>query len=95
MLLTVADAVRHRRPASIRYAGRGDRTPHPYGVVAHAGRSMTNGSRTVPVRPDRHACFGSPGARSVVSGPVVGAEYSPIHSSFHDGSYACSLHPGR
>ena len=29
---------------------------------------------------------GAPGSRPVVRGPVVGAEYSPIHSSFHAGS---------
>ena len=28
--------------------------------------------------------FGESGSRPVVSGPVVGAVYSPIHSSFHD-----------
>ena len=36
-----------------------------------------------------------PGSRPVVSGPVVGALYSPIHSSFHDRSYCCSLQLGR
>ncbi|MEB8343114.1 helix-turn-helix transcriptional regulator [Streptomyces endophyticus] len=42
VLLTVADAVRHRRPVSIRYVDgegrRSERTLHPYGIVAHAGR---------------------------------------------------------
>ncbi|MFF0185151.1 helix-turn-helix transcriptional regulator [Streptomyces sp. NPDC005244] len=47
ILLTLADAVRHRRPVAIRYtdrAGRrGDRTLHPQGVVAHAGRWYVTG----------------------------------------------------
>ncbi|MET7940600.1 WYL domain-containing protein [Streptomyces sp. NPDC005302] len=47
VLLTLADAVRHRRPVAIRYtdrAGRrGDRTLHPQGVVAHAGRWYVTG----------------------------------------------------
>ncbi|NUO99914.1 MAG: YafY family transcriptional regulator [Nonomuraea sp.] len=47
VLLTVADAVRHRRPVSIRYTGRdgrrGERTLHPYGIVAHAGRWYVTG----------------------------------------------------
>ncbi|MFJ9175675.1 helix-turn-helix transcriptional regulator [Streptomyces sp. NPDC102360] len=42
VLLTLADAVRHRRPVSIRYVDgegrRSERTLHPYGIVAHAGR---------------------------------------------------------
>ncbi|MFS7877079.1 helix-turn-helix transcriptional regulator [Streptomyces asiaticus] len=42
VLLTIADAVRHRRPVSIRYTDRdgrrSDRTLHAYGIVAHAGR---------------------------------------------------------
>src|SRR3712207_5079153 len=42
LLLTVADAVRHRRPVSIRYTDRdgrrSERTLHAYGIVAHAGR---------------------------------------------------------
>ncbi|MEU6143195.1 YafY family protein [Streptomyces sp. NPDC047081] len=41
VLLTVADAVRHRRPLSVRYTDRdgqrSERTLHAYGVVAHAG----------------------------------------------------------
>lgn len=48
VLLTVADAVRHRRPVAIRYtdrAGRpGDRTLHAYGIVAHAGRWYVTGA---------------------------------------------------
>ncbi|MER5198590.1 helix-turn-helix transcriptional regulator [Streptomyces sp. NPDC002755] len=48
VLLTVADAVRHRRPVSIRYTDgdgrRSDRTLHPYGVVAHAGRWYVTGT---------------------------------------------------
>lgn len=47
ILLTVADAVRHRRPVSIRYtdrAGRrGERTLHAYGIVAHAGHWYVTG----------------------------------------------------
>ncbi|MFD6493832.1 helix-turn-helix transcriptional regulator [Streptomyces sp. NPDC060188] len=47
ILLTLADAVRHRRPVAIRYADRagrrGDRTLHPQGVVAHAGRWYVTG----------------------------------------------------
>lgn len=42
VLLTIADAVHHRRPVSIRYTDRdgqrSERTLHAYGVVAHAGR---------------------------------------------------------
>ncbi|GAA2500331.1 WYL domain-containing protein [Actinocorallia cavernae] len=47
VLLTLADAVRHRRPVSIRYTDRADRrserTLHPYGIVAHAGRWYVTG----------------------------------------------------
>jgi predicted DNA-binding transcriptional regulator YafY len=47
VLLTVADAVRHRRPLTLRYTDRhGRRTErplHPYGVVAHAGRWYVTG----------------------------------------------------
>ncbi len=47
VLLTIADAVRHRRPVSIRYADRdgrrSERTLHAYGVVAHAGRWYVTG----------------------------------------------------
>ncbi|WP_395297393.1 helix-turn-helix transcriptional regulator [Kitasatospora hibisci] len=47
LLLTVADAVRHRRPVSIRYTDRdgrrSERTLHPYGIVAHAGRWYVTG----------------------------------------------------
>ncbi|MER6580300.1 WYL domain-containing protein [Nonomuraea sp. NPDC001023] len=47
VLLTIADAVRHRRPVSIRYADRtgrrSDRTLHPYGIVSHAGRWYVTG----------------------------------------------------
>lgn len=42
VVLPVADAVHHRRPISVRYTAadgrRSERTLHPYGVVAHAGR---------------------------------------------------------
>ncbi|MEU4150819.1 YafY family protein [Streptomyces sp. NPDC026659] len=42
ILLPIADAVHHHRPVSIRYTAadgrRSERTLHPYGIVAHAGR---------------------------------------------------------
>ncbi|MFE3829182.1 helix-turn-helix transcriptional regulator [Streptomyces sp. NPDC059092] len=42
VLLPIADAVHHHRPVSVRYTAgdgrRGERTLHPYGVVAHSGR---------------------------------------------------------
>ncbi|WP_435243072.1 helix-turn-helix transcriptional regulator [Streptomyces cucumeris] len=48
VLLTIADAVRHRRPVSIRYTDRdgrrSDRTLHPYGLVAHSGRWYVTGT---------------------------------------------------
>jgi predicted DNA-binding transcriptional regulator YafY len=48
VLLTIADAVRHRRPISIRYTdhhGRpSDRRLHPYGIVAHSGRWYVTGA---------------------------------------------------
>ncbi|MGC0372759.1 helix-turn-helix transcriptional regulator [Streptomyces sp. SAI-229] len=47
VLLTIADAVRHRRPVSIRYTDRDGRrsarTLHAYGIVAHAGRWYVTG----------------------------------------------------
>ena len=47
ILLTIADAVRHRRPVSVRYTDRGgrysERTLHPYGIVAHGGRWYVTG----------------------------------------------------
>ncbi|MGH4033536.1 helix-turn-helix transcriptional regulator [Actinomycetota bacterium Odt1-20B] len=47
VLLTIADAVRHRRPVSVRYtdraARRSERTLHAYGIVAHAGRWYVTG----------------------------------------------------
>ena len=47
VLLTIADAVRHRRPISIRYTARDgrrtERTLHPYGIVAHSGRWYVTG----------------------------------------------------
>ncbi|AJC52834.1 helix-turn-helix type 11 domain-containing protein [Streptomyces sp. 769] len=46
-LLTLADAVRHRRPVSIRYTDRdgrrSERTLHAYGIVAHEGRWYVTG----------------------------------------------------
>ena len=47
VLLTIADAVRHRRPISIRSTARDgrwtERTLHPYGIVAHSGRWYVTG----------------------------------------------------
>jgi predicted DNA-binding transcriptional regulator YafY len=47
VLLTIADAVRHCRPVSIRYTDRderrSERTLHAYGIVAHAGRWYVTG----------------------------------------------------
>ncbi|MEV6583195.1 WYL domain-containing protein [Streptomyces sp. NPDC051582] len=47
VLLSIADAVRHHRPVSIRYTAAGgrlsERTLHPYGLVAHAGRWYVTG----------------------------------------------------
>ncbi|MFF0159791.1 helix-turn-helix transcriptional regulator [Streptomyces sp. NPDC005263] len=48
VLLTLADAVRHGRPVSIRYTDRdgrrSERTLHAYGIVAHAGRWYVTGT---------------------------------------------------
>ncbi|QMU78636.1 YafY family transcriptional regulator [Streptacidiphilus sp. PB12-B1b] len=48
VLLTLADAVRHRRPVSIRYTDRdgrrSERPLHAYGIVAHAGRWYVTGT---------------------------------------------------
>jgi predicted DNA-binding transcriptional regulator YafY len=48
VLLSIADAVRHRRPISIRYTAadgrRSERTLHPYGLVAHSGRWYVTGA---------------------------------------------------
>ncbi|MFE7403196.1 helix-turn-helix transcriptional regulator [Streptomyces sp. NPDC057557] len=47
VLLTIADAVRHRRPVSIRYTDRdgrrSERTLHAYGIVTHSGRWYVTG----------------------------------------------------
>jgi predicted DNA-binding transcriptional regulator YafY len=47
VLLTIADAVHHSRPISIRYTARDgrrtERTLHPYGIVAHSGRWYVTG----------------------------------------------------
>ncbi|MET8689189.1 WYL domain-containing protein [Streptomyces sp. NPDC004732] len=47
VLLALADAVRHRRPVSLRYTDRKDRRSdrrfHAYGLVAHAGRWYVTG----------------------------------------------------
>lgn len=48
VLLSIADAVRHHRPISIRYIAadgrRSERTLHPYGLVAHSGRWYVTGA---------------------------------------------------
>ena len=48
VLLSVADAVRHHRPVSIRYTAadgrRSERTLHPNGLVAHSGRWYVTGA---------------------------------------------------
>jgi predicted DNA-binding transcriptional regulator YafY len=48
VLLSVADAVRHHRPVSIRYTAgdgrRSERILHPYGLVVHAGRWYVTGT---------------------------------------------------
>ena len=48
VLLTIADAVRHRRPVAIRYTDRAgrrsERTVHAYGIVAHSGRWYVTGA---------------------------------------------------
>jgi predicted DNA-binding transcriptional regulator YafY len=48
VLLTVADAVRHHRPVSVKYVDRegrrSERILHPYGVVAHSGRWYVTGA---------------------------------------------------
>ncbi|MGW3600795.1 helix-turn-helix transcriptional regulator [Streptomyces sp. NPDC005167] len=48
VLLTIADAVRHRRPVSIRYTDRdgrrSERRLYPYGIVAHSGRWYVTGT---------------------------------------------------
>jgi len=48
VLLSIADAVQHHRPISIRYTAgdgqRSERTMHPYGLVAHSGRWYVTGA---------------------------------------------------
>lgn len=48
VLLAIADAVRHRRPVSIRYTDRdgrrSQRTLHAYGIVVHSGRWYVTGT---------------------------------------------------
>ncbi|MCX5110251.1 WYL domain-containing protein [Streptomyces sp. NBC_00378] len=48
VLLTLADAVRHRRPVLLRYTDRSghrsERTLHAYGIVAHEGRWYVTGA---------------------------------------------------
>lgn len=47
ILLALADAIRHRRPVSLRYTDRegrrSERALHAYGIVAHAGRWYVTG----------------------------------------------------
>ncbi|MEV5572908.1 YafY family protein [Spirillospora sp. NPDC052269] len=56
VLLTVTDAVRHRRPVAIRYTDRdgrrSERTLHAYGIVAHEGRWYVTG-KDVRIGEDR------------------------------------------
>jgi predicted DNA-binding transcriptional regulator YafY len=48
VLLSIADAVRHHQPITIRYTAadgrRSERTLHPYGLVAHSGRWYVTGT---------------------------------------------------
>jgi len=48
VLLSIADAVRHHRPVSIRYTAgdgrRSERTLHPYRLIAHSGRWYVTGA---------------------------------------------------
>ncbi|WP_433296280.1 helix-turn-helix transcriptional regulator [Pseudonocardia sp. CA-142604] len=48
VLLSIADAVSHHRPVSIRYTAvdgrRSQRTLHPYGLIAHSGRWYVTGA---------------------------------------------------
>jgi predicted DNA-binding transcriptional regulator YafY len=48
VLLSIADAVRHHRPVSIRHTAgdgrRSERTLHPYGLIAHSGRWYVTGA---------------------------------------------------
>ena len=48
VLLSIADAVHHHRPISIRYTAadgrRSERTLHPYGLVSHSGRWYVTGA---------------------------------------------------
>jgi predicted DNA-binding transcriptional regulator YafY len=48
VLLSIADAVRHHQPITIRYTAadgrRSERTLHPYGLVAHSGRWYVTGA---------------------------------------------------
>ena len=48
VLLTLAEAARHRQPVAIGYTAfggrRSERTLHPYGIVAHSGRWYVTGA---------------------------------------------------
>lgn len=48
VLLTLAEAARHRQPVAVEYTGRdgrhSERTVHPYGIVAHSGRWYVTGA---------------------------------------------------
>ena len=86
-------------PAGRAAAGRAG-VGHP--PVAAARRRSATRPRVDGLRADRDGRVAAPGrrrgrslgSRPVVSGPVVGASYSPIHSSFQAWSYCCSLQPG-
>jgi len=69
VLLTLADAVRHHRPVSIRYTDRdgrrSERTLHAYGIVAHESRWYVTGK---DARIDEERTFRLDPAQRVLSG---------------------------
>ncbi len=83
-------AARPARPASGRRRSRLHDavgfTP-PSGLRDGPGRASPEAGRAV-------SRSGSPGRVPVGAGRWSAAVYSPIHSSFHDWSYCCSLQPG-
>jgi predicted DNA-binding transcriptional regulator YafY len=97
VLLTIADAVRHRRPVSIGYTDRegrrSDRTLHAYGIVAHAGRWYVTGAdpgigedRTF--RLDRIADARTlPGSFEAPEGPEAPAPAERVLSGFATAEY--------
>ena len=94
---TVADAVRHHRPVSIRYTAgdgrRSERILHPYGLVVHSGRWYVTGAdpgigedRTF--RLDRIAdartlpgSFEPPAGLDPAAARPVGARHGPVPAS--------------